>query len=386
MTHLVTGATGFVGAALVLELLERTEDEVCCLVRGSDDASATARLHTALTHAAGVYRTPATGEAIAARVRAVAGDVTAAGCGADLASLPRIGQVWHAAASLRFEDRYAAEIHTMNVVGTANLVDLVKALGGPLVNHVSTAYVAGRRTGPIEESVPDGEVPTHNLYERSKVEGERMIARSGLDWRILRPSIVIGHGTTRAATTFSGMYGFVSALLVFRRSVQRHFGHLLGFRPIPLIADPEAELNLVPVDAVAREAVAVGLNGPAGTVFHLTNAASPTVGAAISEIFEGSGLRPPVFVPDGGRFTALDRKLDDAMDFYSSYLAYGKTFDRANTDAVCGGTGAFPLPPGEVGEFVGWYRELIERDGRVTAPARQSFAFRRPSHTTGERE
>ena len=39
-THLVTGATGFVGSALVLELLRCTEDRVVCIVRPSQlDAS-----------------------------------------------------------------------------------------------------------------------------------------------------------------------------------------------------------------------------------------------------------------------------------------------------------------------------------------------------------
>ena len=46
-THFVTGATGLVGSAVVLELLQRTTDDVFCLVRpGSEDV--TARLRSVL--------------------------------------------------------------------------------------------------------------------------------------------------------------------------------------------------------------------------------------------------------------------------------------------------------------------------------------------------
>ncbi|GAB2859907.1 hypothetical protein GCM10022221_69350 [Actinocorallia aurea] len=382
MTHLLTGATGFVGAAMALELLDRTPDDLRCLVRGPDAATATLRLHNALSHAARLYGRADLIPAIAGRTRAVAGDVTEPGCGVAPSALPPVTAVWHAAASLRFEDRYAAEIHTMNVVGAGNVVDLAKALGGPPLNHVSTAYVAGARTGTVTETVADPAVRTHNHYERTKIEGELIVARSGLDWRILRPSIVIGHSRTLAVTSYSGMYGFLSALLVFRRTVERNFGHLLRFKAIPLIADPDAPLDFVPVDLVARDSVTVGLHGPSETVYHLTNPAAPFVGGAIAELFESTGLRPPRYVTGDGQFTSMDRELDDALEFYSSYLAYAKTFDRANTDAAVAAAGVrtdaeFPMPPGTVRRFADWYLELIRADGRVSAPARQLFAYRK---------
>ena len=53
--HLVTGATGFVGGALVLELLARTDSQVACLVREDPASSPHERLETSLTHAARIY-------------------------------------------------------------------------------------------------------------------------------------------------------------------------------------------------------------------------------------------------------------------------------------------------------------------------------------------
>src|SRR3954467_10603529 len=74
-THFVTGATGLVGSAIVLELLQRTTDDVFCLVRpGSDDV--TARLRRVLGRAVESYAAPPEVQrAIAERCHAVAGDV-----------------------------------------------------------------------------------------------------------------------------------------------------------------------------------------------------------------------------------------------------------------------------------------------------------------------
>ena len=103
--HLVTGATGFVGGALVLELLERTGDEVVAVVRpGRGDVRA--RLFEGLLHAARAYGSPLDTAEIADRCRAVEGDVLEDGCGLDAARVGPVDQLWHSAASLRYENRY----------------------------------------------------------------------------------------------------------------------------------------------------------------------------------------------------------------------------------------------------------------------------------------
>ncbi|WP_225838978.1 SDR family oxidoreductase [Streptomyces sp. NK08204] len=376
--HLVTGATGFVGGAMALELLVRTDAELVCLVRGEDDKAATKRLHDALVHAAEVYDMRDLVPAVLERTRAVAGDMTDVDVAATAERIGTVEAVWHVAASLKYEDRHADEIELMNVTGVHNILALAKALGEPVFNHVSTAYVAGKRTGLQKETFPENTEWANNVYEATKTVGEQAVRDSGLPWRILRPSVVIGHSVTRAATSFTGLYGFISSVLRFKRSVEADLGNLLSHRRVPIIADPGIECDLVPVDFVARNGVQAGLSGELGRIYHLNNSTAPSIGLMIEETFDVAGLRGPQFVDNQGMLTAVDKKLDDGIQFYASYFINGKHFDQTNTDAVCGAEASvFPMDRESLRGFIQWYIDRIREDGRGAAPKRADFAYKK---------
>ncbi|MFE3054467.1 SDR family oxidoreductase [Nocardia sp. NPDC059239] len=379
-THLITGATGLVGAALALELLAVTGDEIIAVVRGADAAEATARLHCALSSAAEDFGEIDLLPDIVHRTRAVPGDILEPGCGVAAAQCGAVTHIWHSAASLRYENEHATEIHALNVAGTEHVLELARALGGVPVNYVSTSYVAGRRTGVQYETLVDTTEFANNVYEESKILAEQRVAGSGLEWRILRPSIVVGHSRTGAVTTFSGLYGFASALLKFRQGTEPALGHLMRHRRIPVRYEPETETNFVPVDLVARNGVAVGLNGEPSTVYHLANAESPTVQQVLEIAFPWAGLRVPRPVADLRELTAVDEILDHAMDFYGSYMKYGKSFDLSNTESVVGKPDTGSRMRGvQVAELLEWYRLRIAADGRTSFPGKSAFAYAEPA-------
>ncbi|MEQ1570464.1 MAG: SDR family oxidoreductase [Myxococcota bacterium] len=364
--HLVTGATGFVGGALVLELLERTDDEIVVLVRS---ASAETRFRDGLRAAAMAYGRPLAPRTLD-RCRVLAGDLFQPGCGVG-AVTGRVEQVWHCAASLKYEDRYRDEIRSTNVDGTREVLALAERLGASWFNYVSTAYVAGRREGVIlEAAATDGE--TNNAYEQSKVDAERLVAAAtAFRTRIFRPSIVVGHQRTLAATTFSGFYGFARQLVQFRGMVNRTQAGLLDRTPLCIRLDPDARVNLVNVDVVAREAVHVGLYDPGGGFYHLTDPNPPTVGLAVRTIFESAGVREPVFVADGERLGWLDQKFDERLDFYGSYIRGDKQFDRARCDAALGGPRGNGAWTGErIASMARWYLGMLETERRRMPVAR----------------
>jgi thioester reductase-like protein len=335
-THLVTGATGFVGAAIVLELLSQTDDSIVALVRPGS-TTAESRFEKAVADAAEAYASTIDVAAALGRCRVIAGDLVADACGVADVGADRITQVWHCAASLRYEDRFDEEIRATNVEGTRRVLELATRLGAETFNYVSTAYVAGRSTGVIREQ-PMAAVEVNNRYERSKVDAEDVVQSAvGPRVRIFRPSVVVGHSRTLQATNFSGFYGFVRQLLQFRGMVNRMQAGMLERMPMRLRIDPSARINLVPVDAVAREAVAIGLCAASEGVYHLTNATPPTTATAVLAIFDMLGLPEPIFVREAGELEWLDARLDERMNFYRSYITADRRFDRSRSDAALGG-------------------------------------------------
>ncbi|MEU9853264.1 SDR family oxidoreductase [Streptomyces sp. NPDC047974] len=355
--HLVTGATGFVGGALVLELLRRTDAEITCVVRERPGRPARQRLDAALTAAAEAYGEQDLIPLFADRCRAVAGDVTEERCGVDTAGLPDVDEVWHAAASLDFEERRKDEILRDNLDGTRHVVALAEALKAPRFNYVSTAYVAGERTGWIPaRPVPAG-TTSNNAYEHSKIQAEAVVLAGGFErTRILRPSIVIGHSRTLAATSFTGMYGFVNGLSAARAEVRRHLGDMLVFRPLRIRAAADARINFIPVDRVVAAAVGVSLADGDSDVYHLANSRQPTVGESLSVLCELLAIRKPVYVTDAEEFTLIDERVDERLEFYRSYIHGSKDFDLANVNKLVGDDVLdHPLPPERLADFMGWY-------------------------------
>jgi nucleoside-diphosphate-sugar epimerase len=162
MRIFLTGATGFLGRGLLERLLSRGTGEVRCLVR--DPARLTA----------------------AAAVLPVRGSLEGDAPGSDAAlrdALHGCDVVVHLAG--RTGRAPAAEHDRVNARGTARLLAAAAEAGVPRFVHVSTIAV----TYPEKANYP---------YARSKEEAERLVRASGLDWAILRPTIVCGPGSPLA--------------------------------------------------------------------------------------------------------------------------------------------------------------------------------------------
>ena len=217
-SHLVTGATGFIGGACVLELLDKTDDAIVCLVRANSASEATERIHRSLEKTASSYGMEELFDRTSKRVSAVAGDITDLDHVESRALLEGVSNVWHSAASLKYRDRDSEEINLCNVGGTRTVLDLAEEIGAEDFVYVSTAYVAGSASGHYFEN-QDMRSEPNNEYERSKRGGESEVMSStskGLRTVVVRPAVVVGHSISYAAYSTMGLYGFTDALMRVR--------------------------------------------------------------------------------------------------------------------------------------------------------------------------
>ncbi len=261
---LLTGATGFVGAFLLAELLATTPARVVCLVRAPDAAAALARLRRHLT-----------GLGLAAdldgRVDVVTGDLGRAHLGLAPATYDLLADsvdaIVHGGARVDHVRGYA-EMVPANVIGTREILRLACHRRTKPVHFLSTLGTVyppdHRATGVVREDAPAGPLGVlPNGYMQSKCVGEAMVslaASRGVPTAIYRLGAITGHSRTGACNPGDFTYSALRTTLD------------LGFAD-----DLDADLTLTPADFAAR-ALAALVTWPRalGRVFHVTHPRSFT--------------------------------------------------------------------------------------------------------------
>ncbi len=181
MQALVTGGTGFVGSAVVRELLKE-RFRVCCLVRPKSDLRNLAGLDVTL----------------------IEGDLS------DVAALERAlrgcQHLYHVAATYSTRPDAAAEMFRVNVEGTRHILQAAAEAGLTAIVHTSTIGTIGR---PKEDRLPDerdlfDDWATASPYARSKLEGERIaleLARQGAPIVVVNPCAPVGERDIKPSST-----------------------------------------------------------------------------------------------------------------------------------------------------------------------------------------
>jgi len=181
MRALVTGATGFVGAAVARALL-REGWQVRVLVRSASDRSNLQHLD----------------------LEVAVGDLT------DRPSLDRAlidcGGLFHVAADYRLGAPDPRELYRINVEGTRNILRAAHQAGVARMVYTSSVATIGLPTdgSPGDEETPVGLAAMIGHYKRSKYLAEQAVleaARTGLSVVIVNPSTPVGPGDVKPTPT-----------------------------------------------------------------------------------------------------------------------------------------------------------------------------------------
>lgn len=184
---LVTGATGLVGSHLIVELTKEGKSVRALKRKGSS----TALVNTLFS----AYSKE--GDALVNQGEWVEGDVE------DFHSLKDaligVDEVYHCAAMVSFSQNNNRKMLSVNVLGTANMVDACIELGVKRFCHVSSIAALGSSTmgQPIDEEATWGKSKGKSVYAVSKFLSEMEVQRGvelGLNAVIVNPSVIIGPG------------------------------------------------------------------------------------------------------------------------------------------------------------------------------------------------
>ncbi|OBT94058.1 putative NRPS-like protein biosynthetic cluster [Pseudogymnoascus verrucosus] len=243
-TVLLTGATGFLGAFILCDLLESTSARILCLVRftdpkGEDAPAGVARIRKNLLDL-GLWK-----DSILDRIEVLPGNLShkrlGLGIGAYKELVDNVQVIIHAAATVNLVYPYAA-LRDANVGGTRKILRLAGQSGATL-QYISTNGVLppSEKAWPESSMIGVEAVPESLVdgYGQTKYVAEELVheaGRRGMPVRILRCGTISGHSTSGSTNT----YDLFTALLV----ESLHLGYY------PDIAGWRAEMT--PVDHVSK--------------------------------------------------------------------------------------------------------------------------------------
>ncbi|MFI6284180.1 amino acid adenylation domain-containing protein [Streptomyces sp. NPDC051018] len=328
---LLTGATGFVGAFLLRELLTRTEPsgtQVICLIRGESAEAVRARLN----EVTGSYGLGAAADD--PRVHVVRGDLARPGLGVSPARWRQLADevdtVVHAGAYVHHLSSYE-HLKPANVDGTRELLRLAAEGRPKRFHHISTLGLF--RGGPdprliTEDSDTSGERhPLADGYVAGKWVADRMVQHAvarGADARVYRLGRVWAdsrHGAVSQDDFYCRLLTTSAALGCYPRH-------------------PVAHADLVPADIAARALVALALDHhpDSAAVCHLHHVRHTSAEEFLA-VFDAMHGTRTVPVPLGEWLRRLRRASEAGRDL--AFLPYLDTFEEhaRSTDAGAGRAG-----------------------------------------------
>ncbi|WP_320779619.1 SDR family oxidoreductase [Streptomyces sp. CRN 30] len=340
----LTGATGFLGLRLLVELLRRHRS-VTVLARGEPD-----RVRERVTRALGVIAADVTD--LPARVEVVPARITEQDLSLSGSAYRELADsldvIWHCAGDTTL-DGDLAHLRRVNVEGTRHILGLAAAGRRlPAVFHVSTAFVAGaRRAGVVYEDELTDAYGFEGSYERSKYEAERLVhtwaGATGRPVAVFRPSVL---------TTASPPHPDLPEhpLLNIQRTLSdlRHEYLGPGRTPEAVLRDtsrfrvagrPDGQLNLMPVEEAAAVMARLAEVPPGDGVetYHVVHGRDTPVDV-LRQLLERLGGARVEIVPELTDPTPLE----SALSFLSGvfcYLRQRRRYDDSRVRARLG-------PPG----------------------------------------
>ncbi|MEE1798406.1 NAD-dependent epimerase/dehydratase family protein [Streptomyces sp. JV176] len=341
----LTGATGFLGLRLLRRLLAAHRSVTVLVHAGSGDALHRITRFFELTGAPEEFTTGLTG-----RLRVVETELERPRLGLSGRAFQELadglGAIWHSAGSINLEGDLP-ELRRTNVEGTRHVLELAAAgRGRPVVHHVSTAFVAGRRReGVAYEDELDDAYGFENAYEHSKYEAEKLIHAWSREHArpvvVLRPSVLVTDLPPHAELPAHPLQVIERIMRDARRTAGTGGQGRDGRPRVRLVGHPHGRLNLLQVEHAAEVMVRLAGRTPSGGVdtyhvVHDRDVPVPTV-VTLLERLTSVAIELVATEPDD------PSPLESLLRFYpglTAYLAHRRRFDDTRVRTLLGPSAA----------------------------------------------
>ena len=320
----LTGATGFLGAYLLRDLLEMTSASIHCLVRATSSEEGRSKLRRNL-ETYGLWK-----ESYLSRIRVCVGDLSRPLLGLSPDQFDQLASaadvIYHNGARVDFTQSYPG-LKAENVFGTQEILRLASQGRVKPVHYVSTVSVFDLENLPAGHMIreEDESGPSENLqdgYSQSKWVAERLVqlaGRRGLPVSIYRPGAVSGDSRTGAWKTDDFVCRMIKGCI------------LLGKVP-----DLGGEVNLVPVDYVSRAIITLSFNSHSfGKAFHLVNP-HPRPLDEFVERLQSRGYALEVVPEQQWRTELIATAMRDTTNPLSALLSIFESVDEAESSSSQG--------------------------------------------------
>ncbi len=294
MSYLVTGGTGFIGRHLVLEIARRGS-RVHVLVR-AESLSKFEQLRSFWGDSSQL-------------IMPVVGDLTEPLLGISATDRARLrGTIDHCFHLGALYDLTAENEPNdlINVLGTDHALALAADLQVSCFHLVSSIAAAGLYPGTFDETMFEEAEGLDHPYFRSKHESEALLRRQHrVPWRIYRPGMVVGHSATGYIDKIDGPYYFFKMLQKLRHTIPEW---------MPLVGIEGGQINLVPVDFVARAMDHLAhLPDQNGQCFHLTDPRTRHVGEVLNLFAKAAHAPTMTLRLDAQIFAGIPRMVRAAL-------------------------------------------------------------------------
>lgn len=269
----LTGATGFLGAFLLHELLLQTKASIYCLVRASTPQEGQRKIQRGLEH----YLL--WNEELSSRIIPVLGDLSKPFLGQEAEQFHRLASetdvIYHTGAMVNLIYPYTA-LRATNVLGTQEILRLASLVKLKPVHFISTLDVfqssVHLKMNVIQEqddlAVCEG---LDDGYAQSKWVAEKLVMTArdrGIPICIYRPGMIAGHSQTGVSKTDDLMCRMIK-----------------GFIQLGSAPDLNLMIDIAPVNYVSRAIIHLSRQKKSlGKAFHLVNPYALHLSELVNEI------------------------------------------------------------------------------------------------------